>query len=516
MRVLTGREMAALDRRAQAEFGLPGLILMENAGRAVADFVEKRYGHGVKVGIICGPGNNGGDGLVAGRHLALAGCRVEMWLGADEADYEGDALTNLKIVKALGLVPRPLSLLEPGVLRETLSGLDVLIDAFFGTGFRGAPRPEAAWVLRAVNESRRPVVAVDIPSGVDADTGAVPGEAIRAEATVTFALPKLGCFLYPGAGHCGELVVAPISLPVDDVSACERFLTEAGDVCSMLPRRPREAHKGLNGHVIVVGGSAGLTGAPFLAARGALRAGAGLATVLLPESAQAWDKPAEIMIRSLPAGPGGGFGPAAARSLPACLARADVLAVGPGMGQDPGTWAFLAAVLETWTGPLILDADGLNLLAAHADTVPARRGPLIMTPHPGEMARLAGMTIAGVQENRIDCALRAASRWQATVVLKGVPTVIASPAGKVWLNPTGDPAMAAGGMGDVLTGAIAALIGQGMDPMDAAVAGVYLHGLAGELAASATGGPGILAGEVADLLPAAVRKVKSECRAIPN
>jgi len=515
MRVLTGREMVALDARAAVEYGLPGLVLMENAGREVATVVRNRYGPTCRVGIVCGPGNNGGDGLVAGRHLYLEGHPVEIWLAAGDDAYRGDALTNLTIARSMGISLRRIPDGENEALAEALRGADVIVDAFFGTGFSGIPRPAAAACLRAMNEAGRPVVAVDIPSGVEADTGALRGEAVRAAITVTFALPKLGCLLYPGAGYCGELVVVPISLPLDRIGV-ERFLTEAADVRAVLPRRPREAHKGLGGHVLVIGGSPGLTGAPFLAARGALRAGAGLTTALLPAGLPLVEKPAEVMVGTLPAEPGEGFGAGAAAAVNAWFRRADVIAIGPGLGQGAGASELLAAVLRAWTGPLVPDADALNLLAAHPEAAETEHGAWILTPHPGEMARLAAVPIAEVEADRVGFASRLAARWQSTLVLKGVPTIVAMPAGRVWLNPTGDPAMAAGGMGDVLTGAIAGLMGQGVSPGDAAVAGVYLHGLAGQLAAATLGGPGILAREVADALPAAARKVRGDCPVTRN
>ena len=516
MLVLTGQEMAALDATAQADYGLSGLVLMENAGREVAAAVRARYGPVARVGILCGPGNNGGDGFVAGRHLFLQGQQVVFWLAVDEEDYRGDALANLKIARALDLkIERaPRGEREQAALLASLQRCAVIVDALFGTGFRGVPRPEAAALIRLVNASGRPVVAVDIPSGVEADTGAVHGEAIRAAITVTFALPKLGCLLYPGAGHCGALSVVPISLPVGPAAEIRRHLTEPAEVLAWLPHRPRDAHKGRNGHVVVIGGSPGLAGAPFLTALGALRIGAGLATVLLPAGLPPVDKPAEVMTGALPAAGDGGFAPEAAAAVSPYLAGADVVAVGPGLGRSHGAWELLAAVIAAWEGPLVLDADALNLLAVHREAAAAVHGPWVLTPHPGEMARLTGLSIAEVQADRVGLAKRQADAWQATVVLKGVPTVTAWPTGRVWLNPTGDPAMATGGMGDVLTGIIAGLIGQGVPPDEAAVAGAYLHGLAGETAAAARGGPGILAGEVAAALPMAVRKVKDDCRAI--
>ncbi|MGE5530316.1 MAG: NAD(P)H-hydrate dehydratase [Patescibacteria group bacterium] len=512
IRVLTGSEMAAADAWAQKELGLAGLVLMENAGRETAAAAHARFGVSSRLAVVCGPGNNGGDGLAAARHLALAGHEVMIWLGADPGAYRGDALVNLGVAQKLGLPVRCIPA-DLGGFGQALAWADAVIDAYFGTGFRGEPRPGPAGVLRAVNEAGRPVLAVDIPSGVEADTGAVRGEAVRASLTVTFACPKLGCLLYPGAAHCGELLTAPISLPLPPAGGSRRFLAEAGDVRAVLPRRPRDAHKGDNGRVLIVGGSAGLTGAPVLAALGALRSGAGLVTAAVPAIPFA-EKPAEVMLAVLPAGPDGCFGEGAARAIPALLARADVVAVGPGLGQGKHARALLDGLLEAWRGPLVLDADALNLLAAGGGPGGGHAG-WVLTPHPGEMARLCGVSVAEIQADRVGWAERFAAAWGAVVVLKGVPTVTAAPSGETWLNPTGDPAMATGGMGDVLAGAVAGLIGQGLAPGQAAMAGAYLHGLAGQLAVADLGGPGILAREAADRLPAAAEKVRAGCVATP-
>lgn len=510
MRVVTGKEMSLLDAGAQAEYGLPGLVLMENAGGAVADLIGNRFGDKARVCIVCGPGNNGGDGLVAARHLFLLGHEVAVWLLTKEEIYQGDALVNLKAAKALGIALHFFQEEEPQTFSAALHHAEVIADAVFGTGFCGAPRVASSAVLQQINEAGRPVVAVDIPSGVEADTGAVPGEAVKAAVTITFALPKLGCLLYPGAAYCGELLIAPISLPVlGTPGKIERFLVEQADVRAILPVRSRIAHKGSAGKIAIIGGSPGFTGAPFLAARGALRIGAGLVTVLLPAGLPLTDKFPEVMTESLPADPSGGFAPEAAVAVRPWFDSVNVMAVGPGMGLGEGARTILSTLFASWQGPLVVDADGLNILAAGGFTAVPAAGTAVLTPHPGEMARLLGITVADVEADRVGAALRAAERWKAVVVLKGVPTITATPSGRTWLNPTGDPAMATGGMGDVLTGAIAGLIGQGVPPETAAMAAVYLHGSAGELAVAASGGPGILAGEVADLLPAAARKVRA-------
>ena len=454
MLVLTGREMASLDARAQADYGLPGLVLMENAGREVAAAIRARFGSAARVGILCGPGNNGGDGFVAGRHLSLQGHQVEIWLAADEGDYRGDALINLQIARALGLNIARAPQGEPAVFLSSLRRCEVIVDALFGTGFHGAPRPQAAALIRLVNESGRPVMSVDIPSGVEADTGAVHGDAVRAASTVTFALPKLGCLLYPGAGYCGTLSVVPISLPTGPAAEILRYLTEPAEVFAWLPSRPRDTHKGRNGHVLVIGGSPGLTGAPFLAALGALRIGAGLAKVLLPAGLTLSDKPAEVMTGALPAAADGGFAPEAATAVSPYLADADVIAVGPGLGRSHGAWELLAAVIAAWEGPLVLDADALNLLAVHPEAANAAHGPWVLTPHPGEMARLAGLLHYRSPGGPGGLGQTPGGDLAGDGGLEGRADRDCLAHRPGLAESYGDPAMATGGMGDVLTGSL--------------------------------------------------------------
>jgi len=530
MRVVTAAEMREIDRRATEEYGVLGLVLMENAGLKVFECVRRVLGgvDGKQVIVLAGKGNNGGDGLVAARHLLQHGARVKVMLSGEPADVTGDAGINLEIWKRLG---QRLYLMQDRnaiqLLQLALMQTDLVVDALFGTGFRGEIRDRARKVIEAVNESGKPVVAVDIPSGVEADTGAVRGPAIQATHTVTFGLPKLGLVLEPGAGRTGELHVADISLPRPLVEAeGGRYLLTPALVRDWLPRREAEAHKGRFGHVLVVAGSRGMVGAAVLAARAAALAGAGLVTLAVPRSIQnvaAGFQP-EIMTLGLPETGAGTLCRAAREQIEEFLPRASVLALGPGLTTHPETAELVRELLPGVRVPCVLDADGLNAFGGgeretdrNSAGTPAgeslppggfREKPdLVLTPHPGEMARLLGLkSAAEVQADRLGVAERTAAAWRCTVVLKGARTLVAEP-GKTYINPTGNPGMATGGTGDVLTGIIAGLLAQGLEPGPAAAAAAFLHGRAGDLAVAERGQASLLAGHLLEFLPAAFREL---------
>ncbi|MDI6711082.1 MAG: NAD(P)H-hydrate dehydratase [Bacillota bacterium] len=513
MRLVTSAEVRDIDRRATDEYGVPGLILMENAGRQVFAAAAETLGGesrlaGKLVVVICGRGNNGGDGFVAARHLLLRGVRVKLFLAADPQTVAGDARVNLEIWERFGqkmYTERDKNFHQ--ALQLTLMQADLVIDALYGTGFKGVLKDRAAKVAEAVNASGRPVIAVDIPSGVDADTGAVRGPAVRAARTVTMGLPKPGLYLYPGAEYTGEITVADISLPPPLLSGGSRFLLTADLVREWLPPRSPQAHKGDFGRVLLVAGSRGMAGAARLAAAGALRAGAGLVTLAVPAGLQPVVAAGltEAMTLGLPETVEGSLSLAAYDALAPSTALATVLALGPGLSTHPETVEVVRRLVQETSLPCVVDADGLNALALGALELRSRKGraPLILTPHPGEMARLVGRPAGEVQADRTGTATRGAAEWNAVVVLKGARTVIAGPDGTTYLNPTGNPGMASGGMGDVLTGIIAGLLAQGLDPLRAAAAGVYLHGRAGDLAVAARGGEprGLLAGDLLAALP---------------
>lgn len=513
--LFTAEEMRRLDRRAVTELDIPGATLMENAGRGAADAIERAFGPapGRRVAVVCGKGNNGGDGLVVARHLAGRGAAVEAWLIGAAADVRGDAAVNMDAARRAGL---PLTEVAgaPGLeaLRRALASADLVVDALLGTGVSGAATGLIADAIAAINEAGRPVCALDLPSGLSADRGALLGPTVRAQLTVTFGLPKRGLYLHPGAAHAGRIEVADIGVPR---AWLEQGLTvgllEAEDVLAVLPTRPADAHKGHYGHLLVVAGSIGKTGAAILACLGALRAGTGLVTCALPASQQpiVAARLAEAMTEPLPETGAQALSAKALDRLLELAGRMDAVAAGPGVGLDAETQATVRDLIRAAERPMVVDADALTALVGHLGTLREARGPRLLTPHPGEAARLLGRSIPEVQADRIESARRLARESGAIVALKGAGTVIAGPGGEVAINPTGNPGMATGGSGDVLTGVAGGFLAQGLGPEAALRAAVYLHGLAGDLAAAERGEAGLIAGDIADALPAALRRLRA-------
>jgi NAD(P)H-hydrate epimerase len=506
MRVLTPEEMREADRIAMHELGVPGLDLMERAGSEVGRALRDRYGaSGKRVVVLCGKGNNGGDGLVAARWLAARGALVEVFLFSVGSELSGDAAANRG---ALVPLPIPVHEVPDGSRDAFVSGrverADVVVDALLGTGFSGPPQGRLAEAIALCRRARCPVVAVDIPSGINGLSGLAAGEAVRADLTVTLAAPKLGLYLHPGRAHAGEIVVAPIGIPEEALAraAGKTSLFGEDDARVLHAPRPRDAHKGRFGRVLVAGGAPDYTGAPLLAGRAALRAGAGLVTLGVPASirAQVASRVEELMTRALPDRDGVHTEEGASQLL-ADRARFDVLAVGPGLGRGAAQSAFVARLLEGWGGPLVLDADGLHALAGRKAVVAASGARLVLTPHLGEMEALTGVPRAEILEGRAAFVRTWSAELRSVLLLKGNPTLVASPDGAVTLNTTGNPGMATAGSGDVLTGVIAALLGCGLAPADAARMGVWLHGRAGDRAAERSGEDGLIAGDIIEAIP---------------
>jgi NAD(P)H-hydrate epimerase len=514
MQVVTAAEMGELDRRAEEEFGLPRALLMENAGRRTADVVHTYVAPaGRRCVVLAGKGSNGGDGLVAARHLVARGWRAEVLLLAREDEVRGEPRRNLSLAREAGAEVTPVTSMALVGAREHLGGADVIVDALFGTGFKGKPMGLAAQMIETANAAAAPVVAVDLPSGMDADTGAVPGAAVRATATVTMGLPKIGLLLYPGAAYAGRVYVADIGYPA---ALLERFKAGAAAITqtmarAALPLRPADGHKGTFGRVLVCAGSVGFTGAPSLCALGALRAGAGLVSLAVPESIYpiVAAREVEAMPHPLPDADGA-LSEAAWSRFAELAADADVVAVGPGLGTGPGVAALIPRLLREFRIPLVLDADALNVLAGQDEPLTRGKAPRILTPHPGEMGRLLGRSTEEVQRDRLGTAREAAGRFGAVVILKGARTVVATPEGMAYIVPAGNPGMATGGVGDVLTGVIAAYLGQKAPAPVAAWLGAYLHAVAGDLQAERLGPAGLLAREVADAIPRARQAVLTE------
>jgi ADP-dependent NAD(P)H-hydrate dehydratase / NAD(P)H-hydrate epimerase len=482
MHLLTSSEMRECDRRTIEDLGVPGPVLMERAGRGIEREIRARYPHlnRRRIWIVCGRGNNGGDGLVLARLLHDAGLNPRVFLTDPAEEISGDAAVQVAPARRRGI---PLEPITPAILSgfERLGCEDLLIDAILGTGFKGTLAGRKAEIVEAINRSPARVIAVDIPSGLSADSGETTGPAVRAQLTVTMGFPKV-CFLFWPARACvGEWKVADIGIPEEIVASVRPVRTLLTTELVRRRIRPFEptAHKGDRGKLLIVGGSPGLTGAPCLAAWGAGHAGAGLVRVGTPRSLNPIleTKLTEAMTFPL-AETDAGTVAARARDFILSLREGwDALVLGPGLGRHPETDRLVRELFEGWNGPLLIDADGLNALAVEelplAD--PLRQVP-VLTPHPGEMARLAGIPLWQVTADPIEAARRLAQRIGVVVLLKGAPTVISDPTGNVLVNPTGNPALATGGSGDVLSGIIGALLAQGLDPWWAAGCGAFLHG----------------------------------------
>jgi hydroxyethylthiazole kinase-like uncharacterized protein yjeF len=504
--ILTPDEAGALDRETQAR-GVTADALMERAGRAVArgavDLMGGTYGR--RAVVVCGKGNNGGDGLVAARHLARWGVRVAVVTLEPFGDLREPAVTNAKRLDEVPSI-RVLPFSDAMFGRE-LARADVAIDAIFGTGFRGFPEDEWAEAIEGLNASPVPIVAVDIPSGVNGATGAVDGDAVRADLTVTFGAAKVGAVLLPGAELAGAVRVVDIGFPEDLVRA-RAFLTEPGDVATVLPERPVDTHKRAAGVLVVVAGSRGMTGAVRLIAGAAGRIGAGLIQVAVPAGILPIVQTELVEATFLPL-PDTDAGTVAAAAIDPLLERlegADALAIGPGLSTDEETAAFVRELVGVCPVPLVLDADGLNAFSGRGAQLADRKSDVVLTPHAGEFARISGVPVRELETDRLGHVRSLAAEAQAVTLLKGSRTLVVTPDGVARINPTGGPVLATAGSGDVLTGAIGGLLARGMSPVDAAWAGAYLHGLAGILAGRGTG-EGTVASDVATHLPQAVARV---------
>lgn len=518
MKLLTAAESRELDRLSQTRYALASYSLMTRAGEAVALALARRWPDALGVGVlvIAGKGNNGGDGMVAARRLLRSGAQARVALLGAISGLEGDAARAC--ADFLGDGGEVLSITEAAELAGALGEWPgAVVDAIFGTGLNapvdGLPRS----AIDAINALGAPVLAVDIPSGVNADTGAIMGAALNASLTVTFGLAKFGHVSYPGAAHCGELEVMDIGLApgaLAELAPRGAFLQRA-EVQPLWRPRPDNSHKGMYGHPLIVAASRGKSGAALLAARAALRAGAGLVTAAIPQGVAAIVAAgqAELMTEPMPERDGHFAGGAAAERLRALIAGKSALVAGPGIGVSEDTRELVDFLLAEGAGPqrpLLIDADGLNVLAElGCEAVRKAKGAVVLTPHPGEMARLLGTSAAAINADRISAARRLSERSGAFVLLKGSRSVVAAPDGAVNVNSTGNPGMATPGMGDALSGMLGALLGQGMEPLSALALGVYIHGAAADRVAHRLGPIGYLAGDVIEELPAALAALAS-------
>jgi ADP-dependent NAD(P)H-hydrate dehydratase / NAD(P)H-hydrate epimerase len=511
MRLFTADETRTLDKTA-IEVGIPAFSLMELAGAGAAAEIKARWPvAGRQVLIACGPGNNGGDGYVVARHLSNAGAFVQVLRIGPKKKSSPEAALNLKILHNLAVPVFDVPDFEVlGHLVPWFDEADLLVDALFGVGLDRAPEGLFAEVIRLFNESPGQRVALDLPSGLDADRGHPFGDTVRADLTVTFGAPKIGLYTSPGFEWCGETVVVDISWPAAAVpEAPGVFLLEDAQVAACRPHRRPTAHKGTFGHTLIWAGSPGKAGAAILASEAALSMGSGLVTTLCDEALLPvlMQRFTEIMCEALPAA--GSPGAVLDALLAACEGRA-VLALGPGLPVDDATAKVVLELVRRCPIPLVIDASALTLLARKPEVLKKAKSPVVITPHPGEFSRLTGLDTAELQRDRLRLAREFAARHGVVVVLKGARTVVAAPDGSAAINPTGNPGMATGGAGDVLTGYVASLIGQGLPPMEAACVGAFLHGRAGDLAVQERGEPLLRAGDLITALPAALNSLSGQ------
>jgi ADP-dependent NAD(P)H-hydrate dehydratase / NAD(P)H-hydrate epimerase len=507
MRLVTSKEMSSLDKYAINTIGIPGLSLMELAGAGTARLIMERWPiDDAGITVVCGKGNNGGDGLVVARHLHNNGADVNIVLVGNENDLEGNSKINANIIKSLKIpLLEVLSTADIWDIEEVFHNADIIVDALFGIGLDRAVTGIYREIVTVVNASSAITVAVDMPSGVCADTGSIfDGKGIKADLTVTFAYPKVGQFTSPGFDYCGEIEVVDISIPRTSHGSDSLFLLNDQWVKNHLPPRKRSDHKGTFGHVLVFAGSTGKVGAAVMTCESALSMGAGLVTnvsenrvinILMQRFTEIMCEPLneaekELTIDDLD------------RFL-ALTKGKNVVAIGPGISTHDNVTELLSEFIQKCEIPMIIDADGLNHIAKNVDVLKGIKVPVILTPHPGEMSRLTGIPIKEIQNNRHVVAKDFAKKYGVYVVLKGARTVIASPYGQVAINPTGNPGMGTGGTGDVLTGFISAILAQDRSPFDAMAVAVYLHGRAGDLAAQEKGELSLRALDLISYLPSA-------------
>lgn len=501
----TAAQMRRTDAAAIRGLGIPGAVLMERAGMAVAEFLLEHYCAHHRFVVLAGGGNNGGDGFVAARYLREAGADVRVYATAPARGYRGDALVNLKVLARMGFKVNHSP--SATTLRRALQSDCVIVDAVFGTGFAGGPRGKAAeFITAGASAGKRgiPVVAVDIASGVDASTGEAAAHTLAADATVTFHAPKLGHFVAPGSYFSGEVILADIGIPEMAAAPADHFLTGPDLVYDLLPQKMEYDHKFSVGRVLVAGGSTGLTGAACMAAGAALKSGAGVVTAAVPASLNPVfeSKLTEVMTAPLADTGTGHLAASALDALLGAAGAADSVALGPGLGREPESARLALAFLASAKTPVVLDADGLNALAGRLGMLKKRQAPTVLTPHAGELGRLLGVAAGEVEARRLAHAKAAARKAGCVVVLKGSATITTD--GRVTMvNPTGNPGLATAGSGDVLTGVIASLLARGLGPLDAAAAGAFLHGRAADLAAGDRGMDNLVATDLIDYLPLA-------------
>lgn len=515
MKVATTSEMKDLDKVTIETYGIPSIVLMENAGRGAAEIILN-YFDGIidkKVGIFIGKGNNGGDGLVIGRYLHEKGVPVQLYLLAPKSQISGDAKINLDIVSNMKVSLVEITNEEAfNQLKREMSHLDIIVDGILGTGLASDVKGFFKDVIEYINGLKKPIVSVDAPSGLDCNNGRPKGISIKAHLTITFGLPKVGQLIYPGLDFVGKLKVIDIGIPNEALISAniQNNLITYDMVKGAIKDRVPNSHKGSYGHLLVIAGSVGKTGAAALASLGALRSGAGLVTLGIPESLNSAmeAKLTEVMTEPLPETYEHTFSLEALERIRELTLKKGAVAMGPGISTHPQTRDLILRLITELTIPLIIDADAINALAGYLDILRQAKSQVVLTPHPGEMARLLGISASEVQKDRVGIARVVSREHGVYVLLKGARTIIGDPEGNIYISPTGNPGMATGGMGDVLTGMIGGFMIQGYEVLDACLVSVYIHGLAGDLIARDKGETGMIAMDIVGRLPEVIRDIK--------
>jgi NAD(P)H-hydrate epimerase len=511
LKVLNSQEAQQLDEKTQNQYGISTQILMEIAGLKCAQAISEIFPDikNKKVAVFVGPGNNGGDGLVLARHLFNQGVAIRVFLLGQKEKLKTLSKKNLQILENMKVIATQINSSEQlKILKPDIRAADIIVDAIFGVGLKRQVEGLYEETIETINYLNIPVVSIDIPSGLDSDRGISLGACICADYTITLGLPKVGLLIYPGAGYAGQLSLVDIGFPKELTTSNElkTNLITPEEAFSLLPERRPDAHKGDCGKVFVIAGSTGLTGAAVLTCLGALKIGAGLVKLGVPSTLNPIMevKLTEVMTEPLPEKGKGYLGPEAHEKVMELIKESDVVAIGPGLGKNPETKELIERIIKESEVPLVIDADGLNLISSDISLLKSANTQIVLTPHPGEMGRLIDKTSREVQENRIDFSKNLAYQLQVIVVLKGARTIIADPEGQVFINITGNSAMATGGTGDVLTGMIAGLIAQGQTPLNSSILGVYLHGLTGDLVFQEKGTLSLIASDLLEKLPLAI------------
>lgn len=499
--------MAKIDGWAISKLGIPGTVLMENAGRGCVDVLEDYFAlDDIRALIICGKGNNGGDGFVVARHLHNRGAEVKIAVLGNANDLKGDALLNYRIAKKADYdIRHTTNISRLKNIYQTFAP-NVIIDAIFGTGFEGTPKGIYKGAIKLMNSADAFILSIDIPSGINGDDGQFHKACVIADATATMCLPKRGNYLYPGRAFCGDLYTIDIGIPYELINNDFPQVTEYDDILSLIPYRPPDGNKGTFGQVLIIAGARGFSGAAAMAAHAALKVGAGLVRLAAPsgimDALEA--KLLEVVKIPLEQTPAETISPKATESLRPFLKVSEAIVIGPGITTHPQTAEFIHDILPKINVPMIIDADAINIVAHDRSIMKKIRAPFILTPHPGELARLIDMTPRAINRRRIDLAAEYARKFKCILVLKGAPTVIAGPDGAAYVNPTGNSGLASAGSGDVLVGMIAGFLGQGLSPLNAAVTAVFLHGLCADLAMEESNEYTLTAHDLIDQTPGAM------------